>query len=147
MDQNLPRTFLHNQYCHIEQADLVKLKKNVPILNIRATFPNELDLDEPLDIIEWFWILKPKMTWYGFLRLKTIRNCQWPHPELYCGSYLVIVGPKLAIYTTILSFLHMYCMDPGVSTSLSIWSDKGMFWLLEAQNHQKPFMNSSRIIF
>ena len=33
----------HNQYCHIEQADLVMHEKNVPILNILAIFPNELD--------------------------------------------------------------------------------------------------------
>ena len=193
---------LHNQYCHIEQADLVMHEKNVPILNIWATFPNELDLDEPLDIIEWFWILKPlipKMTrngifklsetqnphnlsmissriifwrlWslfgcsrlknddllnhseffisgvrtllfltryevFDFLRPKTFKNRLWHHAKLYFegfGSYLVVLGPKLAIYTTILSFLPVY-MAPGVSTSL-IWPIRD-FWLFEAQNPQ-----------
>ena len=117
---------LHNQYCHIEQADLVMLEKNVPILHIQATFPNELDLDEPLNIIEWFWILKsliPKMTRYGIFWLSETQNPQ----KLSMTSSRIIFCWLCSLFGCSRSkngdllnhsrFLHIY-VDPGLRTSL-----------------------------
>ena len=65
---------------------------------------------------------------FYFLRNKPLRNRPWHHAELYSadfGSCLVFLGPKLAIYRTIVSFLSRYVRGSGVRTSLfePIWEN------------------------
>ena len=113
------------------------LEKNVPILHIQATFPNELDLDEPLNIIEWFWILKsliPKMTRYGIFWLSETQNPQ----KLSMTSSRIIFCWLCSLFGCSRSkngdllnrsrFLHIY-VDPGLRTSLFL-TDMGFltFW-------------------
>ena len=129
------------------------LEKNVPILHIQATFPNELDLDEPLNIIEWFWILKsliPKMTRYGIFWLSETQNPQklsmTSSRMIFCWLCFLF-GCSRSKNGDLLNhsrFLHIY-VDPGLRTSL-FWPIWG-FWLSETQNPQKPSMTSCRIIF
>ena len=94
------------------------------------------------------WYQKwPDMGFFDFLRHKTPRNCQWPHPELYsadCVPYLVVLGPKMVIYWTVLGF---YISTWIRGLELRFFDRYGIFWLSETQNPQKLSMTSSRIIF